>query len=73
MKFILIVYMCMAGACEGVYEKKLYDTRALCEAAGQEVKAYAMETLPDSSGELYCVTQDEFEELSKQFDLGQDT
>lgn len=60
MKFILVVYMCMAGACESVYEQKLYDTREQCEASGAEVKEYAMINLPQSSGQVYCLTEDEF-------------
>ncbi len=62
MKFILVVYMCMAGACESVYEQKLYDTKALCEASGAEVKEYAMVNFPQSSGEIWCLTTDEFQE-----------
>jgi len=60
MKFILVVYMCIAGACESVYEAKLYDTREQCEISGQEVREYAMINFPQSSGEIWCLTEEEF-------------
>ena len=72
MKFILVVYMCIAGICESVYEYKIYDNKALCDAAGQEVKAYAMQNFPLSSGEIYCLTEAEFKEYQDYFDIGQD-
>ena len=73
MKFILVVYMCMAGACESVYEQKLYDTKALCEASGEEVKTYAMQNLPQSSGEVWCLTEDQFIKYQEYYDQTQDT
>ena len=72
MKFILVVYMCLAGTCESVYEQKLYDTKALCEASGEEVKIYAMQNFPQSSGEVYCLTEDEFKQYQDYFKINQD-
>jgi len=72
MKFILVVYMCMAGACESVYEQKLYDTKTLCEASGAEVKEYAMINFPQSSGEVYCLTEEEFKQYQDYFKINQD-
>jgi len=67
MKFILVVYMCLAGTCESVYEQKLYDTKSLCEASGAEVKEYAMINFPQSSGEIYCLTEEEFEKYQNYY------
>jgi Zn-dependent oligopeptidase len=72
MKFILVVYMCMAGACESVYEQKLYDTKALCEASGAEVKEYAMVNFPQSSGEIWCLTESQFKEYQDHYKTGDD-
>jgi Zn-dependent oligopeptidase len=72
MKFILVVYMCMAGACESVYEQKLYDTKALCEASGAEVKEYAMINFPQSSGEIWCLTEEQFKEYQDHYKTGDD-
>ena len=70
MKFILVVYMCLAGACESVYELEKYDTLALCRSAGEEVKAYAMQNFPQSSGEVYCLTEEEFKKYQDYFKPG---
>ena len=73
MKFILVVYMCMAGACESVYEQKLYDTKELCEASGAEVKEYAMINFPQSSGEVWCPTEEQFKEYQDHYDQTQES
>jgi len=65
--------MCIAGACESVYELKKYDTKVLCEAAGEEVKIYAMEKWPQSSGKMYCLTEDEFKQYQDYYKIGEDT
>ena len=72
MKFILVVYMCLAGACESVYELEKYDTLALCQSAGEEVKAYAMEHFPQSSGEVHCLTETEFQQYQDYYKIGED-
>ena len=73
MKFILVVYMCLAGSCESVYEQKLYDTREQCEISGQEVKEYAMINFPQSSGEVWCLTEDQFKEYQDYYDQTQES
>ncbi len=73
MKFIMVVYMCLAGACESVYEQKLYDTREQCYIAGEEVKDYAMQAFPQSSGEIWCLTEQEFKEYQDYYDTTQGT
>ena len=73
MKFILVVYMCLAGSCESVYEAKLYDTQQNCELAGLEVKQYAMQKWPESSGEIWCLTQDEFKKYQDHYDITDET
>ena len=60
MKFILVVYMCMAGACESVYEQVPYDTMEACQLASQEVSKTAQEMFPMSTGQVWCLTEEEF-------------
>ena len=67
MKFVLLVYMCIAGSCESVYEQKLYDTRALCEQSASETKTYLMQKFPMSSGELWCLTEEEFKKYQNYY------
>ena len=62
MKFILVILICISGQCNNLYEERLYDTMALCEAEGAVAKQYMMETYPSSSGEIRCLTTDEFQE-----------
>ena len=73
MKFILVVYMCLAGSCESVFEQKLYETREQCEISGQEVKEYAMINFPQSSGEVWCLTEDLFKEYQDYYDQTQES
>ena len=56
-----------------MYEQKLYDTKALCEAAGEEVKIYAMENFPQSSGEVWCLTEQQFIEYQDYYDPTQES
>ena len=62
MKFILVILICISGQCNNLYEERLYDTKAMCEAEGAVAKQYMMETYPSSSGEIWCLTTDEFQE-----------
>ena len=73
LKFILVVYMCLAGSCESVFEQKLYETREQCEISGQEVKEYAMINFPQSSGEVWCLTEDQFKEYQDYYDQTQES
>ena len=65
--------MCLAGACESVYEQKLYDTREQCEASGQEVREYAMMNFPQSSGEVWCLTEEQFIKYQDYYDITDET
>mgnify|MGYP001282934153 CR=1 len=60
MKFVLLVYMCIAGTCQTVYEQKLYETQALCQQSAAETKTYLTQKFPMSSGEIWCLTEEEF-------------
>ena len=67
MKFILLVYMCIAGTCESVYEQKLYDSWELCQQSADETRTYMMEKFPMSSGEIYCLTEEEFQKYQNYY------
>jgi len=62
MKFIMVILICISGQCNNLYEEHLYDSKELCEAEGAKAKQYMMETYPESSGEIWCLTTDEFQE-----------
>ena len=65
MKFIMVIIMCISGQCNNMYEERLYDSKELCEAEGAVAKQYMIETYPESSGEIWCLTTDEFQEYWK--------
>ena len=73
MKYILLVYMCLAGNCESVYEQKLYDTIEECQASSIEVKEYAMANWPQSTGEVWCLSEDEFKKYLKYYGQSNNT
>jgi len=65
MKFIMVILICISGQCQNLFEERLYDSKELCEAEGAKAKQYMMETYPESSGEIWCLTTDEFQEYWK--------
>ena len=66
MKFILVVYMCIAGACDSVYEQVPYDTVEACQKASEEVSIVAQEMFPMSTGTVWCLTEEEFNKYISQ-------
>ena len=62
MKFIMVILICISGQCNNLYEEHLYDSKAACEAEGAKAKQYMMETYTESSGEIWCLTTNEFQE-----------
>jgi len=71
MKFVMVVYMCLAGVCESVYEENFYDTLEECQIASQEVMEYSKRAFPMGSGKIWCFSEDEFKNLVIQ--LGNET
>ena len=65
MKFIMVILICISGQCQNLFEEHLYDSKAACETEGAKAKQYMMETYPESSGEIWCLTMDEFQEYWK--------
>ena len=65
MKFIMVILICISGQCNNLYEQHLYDSKAACEAEGAKAKQYMIETYPESAGEIWCLTTDEFQEYWK--------
>ena len=51
----------MAGVCESVYEQTPYNNVEDCTKASEQVKVTAQEMFPLSSGQVWCLSQDEFE------------
>ena len=62
MKFIMVILICISGQCQNLFEEHLYDSKAACEAEGAVAKQYMIEVYPSSSGEIWCLTTDDFQE-----------
>jgi len=45
----------------------------LCEASGAEVKTYAMQMFPQSSGEIWCLTEEQFIKYQDHYDPTQES
>ena len=61
MKWILVVIMCFGADCQTIYEQHLYDKEQDCLNEAGIVSAYAQKQFPNSSGQVYCLTTDEFQ------------
>lgn len=60
MKFIMVVIVCFGVDCQAIFEQTFYDTRAQCLDTAMETTAYMKDAYPTSSGEIYCLNQEEF-------------
>jgi hypothetical protein len=65
MKWILVVMICWGTDCQTIYEQKLYDAEKECLEQATIVSEYAQKTYPQSSGQVWCITTDEFKGLFK--------
>jgi hypothetical protein len=65
MKWILVVMICWGTDCQTIYEQKLYDAEKECLEQAAIVTEYAKQTYPDTSGQVWCLTKDEFENWIK--------
>ncbi len=66
MQYLMVILICFGANCQTIWEKTYYNSKEDCLAATQPVKQYMMDVYPGSSGEIYCMTQEQFEEYSKQ-------
>lgn len=65
MKWILVVMICSQIDCQTVYEQKLYDTEQECMEQATIVSQYAQQQYPGTSGQVWCLTNSEFESFIK--------
>ena len=69
-KIFMVIIICVGQACEGIWQNTTYPTMDDCLAAAPPVREYFMSTYPDSSGNIYCMNQPEFEMWKKQIEAG---
>ena len=67
-KIFMIIVLCVYGECQGMWQNTTYSTMDECLAATPAVKEYFMATLPDSSGQIYCMNEENFKDWKKQLE-----
>jgi|TARA_B100001964_G_C13862705_1_gene435178 hypothetical protein len=60
MKIIMVIIICFGANCQAIWEKQYYPTVEECVTASASVKQYMMDVYPNSSGEIHCMTESEF-------------
>ena len=64
MKFIMVIIICFGADCKALWENTFnYNTAEECIQASAPVKSYMMDVYPTSSGEIYCMTKEEFDDF----------
>ncbi len=66
MQYIMVILICFGANCQAIWEKTYYTSKEECLSATLPVKQYMMEVYPQSSGEIYCMTEEQFEAYNKQ-------
>ena len=66
--FFMVIILCFNTICQGISQNTTYPNIEECLAASPAVKEYFMSTLPDSSGQIYCMVKEEFNKWKKQLE-----
>jgi hypothetical protein len=62
MEFIMVVIICFSMDCNAIWEQTRYPTMDDCLKASSNVKSFMMNKYPESAGEIYCMTEPQFNE-----------
>ncbi len=61
MKWIMIIMICWGTECSTMYEQFLYENENDCLTEAAIVSDYAQMTYPGSTGQIYCLNENEFQ------------
>jgi heterodisulfide reductase subunit A-like polyferredoxin len=70
MKFIMVIIICFGANCQALWENIPYDSETACLQNTKSVASYMQEAYPNSSGEIYCMTQMQFDKFYKDLEDG---
>ena len=70
MKFIMVIIICFGANCQALWENIPYDSETACLQNTKSVASYMQEAYPNSSGEIYCLTQMQFDKFYKDLEKG---
>ena len=62
MKFIMVIIICFGMDCNAIWEQTWHSTMDNCLNASQTVKSFMMDKYPNSAGEIYCMSEPQFNE-----------
>ena len=63
MKFLMVIIICFGtNICKGIFDKQVFNSHDECLKASKPVVQYMKNVYPNSSGEIYCMTEPEFNE-----------
>ena len=67
----MVIIICMgADFCEAIYEQTPYDSRQVCQIEAAVVRDYMVDTFPQSSGEIWCMNEQELVEYNRFLENG---
>ena len=70
MKIIMVIIICFGANCQAIWEKTYYPSIEECITQSTPVRNYMIEVYPDSAGEIYCMTEPEFNKYYQYLEEG---
>ena len=69
---IMVIIICFGATCQTMNVKGTYGTYDSCISGSKGVADYMKDTFPMSSGEIYCMTEQEFEDYQDEYGKSQE-
>jgi hypothetical protein len=69
---IMVIIICFGATCQTMNVKGTYGTYDSCISGSKGVADYMKDTFPTSSGEIYCMTEQEFEDYQDEYGKSQE-
>ncbi len=71
MKFIMVIVICFgADMCKSIFDKQAFNSYNECVESTKIVAQYMKDAYPNSSGEIHCFTEQEFNDYQKYLENG---
>ena len=68
----MVIIICFSVNCSTMNIKDAYETYDSCTTASKGIADYMQDTFPTSSGEIYCMTEQEFEDYQDEYGKSQE-
>ncbi len=65
MKWLLVMMLCWGTDCQTIYKQTFYDDEIECMEQLAIVSESAKKQFPNASGQIWCVTEEEFKKWMK--------